>query len=221
MSQNEGNKGNKKYSQYTSAIIGGIIGTITTIAIIAILILIAYRTGTNGNNNNNTNNSANASNSAKANTSLYNSLLEDTETEHIIADSKLKYIPSSDMVLLTKAQIDEYMGTGYSNYYEFIAVNTDMSKMIYCFVIDKTTQSDYTAEQYIQDSLKNTNYEQITTQTIAETEFSVAQLTHEEEDKKYIEDCYVYKYDNKLLCIDFWHLDGVENNLAEMLQHIE
>ena len=88
-------------------------------------------------------------------------------------------------------------------------------------IIDKTIEADYTAEQYITESLQNTTHSEITKTTLAGIEFAATQLAHEEEGKKYIEDCYVTKQENKILCLDFWHLENQENNLAEMLQAIE
>lgn len=210
--------------KFLTGVIVGIIACIGLFVILAFIVVSMYKIGfENGKNNNQvntTNNTTNTNTATKSNTT-YNGLLEDIEKEHIIADSKLKYIPGNEMLILTKSQIDEYMGQGYSNYYEFVAVNSDMSKMLYCFIIDKTTENDYTAEQYIQESLKSTSHSEITTQTIAGIEFSVVQLSHNEEGKNYVEDCYVYKYNNKLLCLDFWHLAEQENNLAQMLQAVE
>lgn len=204
--------------KFITGVITGIICCIGLLVILGFIAASIYEAGFKNGQNKNSNNTTNV---AKNNTTAYNGLLENIEKEHIISDSKLKYVPGTEMLILSKEQIDTYMGQGYSNYYEFVAVNADMSKMLYCFIIDKTSQEDYTAEQYIQESLKNVNHGEITKQTIAGIEFSVAQLPHNEEGKNYVEDCYVYKYNNKLLCLDFWHLSEQENNLAQMIQPVE
>ena len=207
-----------KFKLSSDMVTGIIIGVFSISIIIGILFLV-YRAGKNdGINTAKTNNTANTTQSSN---SSYNGILNIVEKEHIIANFKLKFVPSTDMLILGKTEINKYMGEGYADKYEFVAVNADMSKMLYCFIIDKTTQADYTAEQYIEESLHNTTHSEITKTTLAGIEFATTQLAHEEEGKKYIEDCYVTKQENKILCLDFWHLENQENNLAEMLQAIE
>ena len=212
---------NKK-NKLSEGVIGGIIGAIATVVTLAIIGFILYKTGFgNLNNNGNAqNNSNNAANSASSNSASYASLLEGVESEHSLEWFNLKFVPASDMVLLTKAQINEFMGDGAADHYEFVAVNQEVNKIIYGFIINKTTEEDYTAEKYIEESLQNVNHGEITKQTMGNREFVTSEIVRNEDGENYVENCYVYKFGDKLLCLDFWRTSDQPNNLADMVSEL-
>jgi hypothetical protein len=198
------------------SVIGGIIGAIAAVTAIAIIGIILYKIGfSNGSkNSNNTNNTTNTNTS---NNVTLEQMLEGAETEHSLEWFNLKFVPSSDMVLLTKAQINEYMGDGASDHYELVAVNQELNKIIYGFVITKSTEEEYTAESYINESLQNIEHSEITKVTMGGKEFVTSEIIRTEDGENFIEDCYVYKFGDKLLCLDFWRTESQANNMAEMI----
>ena len=181
---------NKKY-KLSEGVIGGIIGAVATVITLAIIGFIMYKSGFSNviNNGNAQNNSNNTTNSASSNMTLNASLLEGAEKEHALEWFNLKFTPASDMVLLTKAQINEFMGDGAADHYEFVAVNQEVNKIIYGFIINKTTEEDYTAEKYIEDSLQNVNHGEITKQTMGNREFVTSEIILNEDGQNYVETC--------------------------------
>lgn len=142
------------------------------------------------------------------------------ETEHVIQDSKLKFVPSEDMLILTDEEIDSFLGTGYSTWYEIISMNQDGTKLLYCFIVDN--EKNQTAEEYLKESLGDLQFDDFKMQNIAGFDFANATLTIEEEgDGIYKENCYVYLYDNKFICFDYWTAENIENTLPDMIQKID
>lgn len=202
----------------------GLITALVTVGIVfailfVIVILAMNSDGKNTSKSNKTKNVSNSTNNSAITPSEYQGNVDVNESEHVISDTNIKFVPTSDMLILTDNEIEQYMGQGYSQFYEFVSVNSDISKMLYCFKIDNS--NNYTAEQYIQESLKDVDYGEIKKETIAGLEFSKAEILRKEDEGDYKEECYVYLYDNTLLCMDYWHLATQENNLAQMFQVVE
>lgn len=187
------------------------------VAIIAGISILAFKLSGNSQNATNGANTTNTTNTTE-NTGFINDAIT-YETEHIIQDVKIKFVPKEDMLILTDSEIDQYMGAGYSQVYEIVSMNAEATKMLYCFVVDNS--ENIAEEQYIENALGNTEHEKIEKQVIAELEFSGAKLNYDEDGKQYIEECYVHKYDDKFLCIDYWHLSTEENSISEMFQKVE
>ena len=150
----------------------------------------------------------------------YTGITESYETEQIIEDLKIKYVPASDMIILTDSEIEQYMGEGYSDLYEIVSMDSQGKKLLYVFKV-ANDENDYTTDEYIKNSLNGLDYSEITKETIAGIEFSKAQLSYEEDGDSYTEECYVYKYDNIFLCLDYWHSNDVKNELTQMFEKVE
>ena len=117
-------------------------------------------------------------------------------------------------------EIEQYMGEGYSQVYEFVSVDSNVNKIIYCFEVNNP--ENLSASDYLKTSLEGDDFEEITSETICEKEFYKTKIARPgETGGDYVEDCYVCENNGKLLCIDYWHLSTTENNLAQMLQKAE
>ncbi len=199
------------------AIIGAVIGAFVG-CILAFVVIIAIAKGFRNKINNPSNNSSDANISNYAGTDI-----EDYEKEHVIKEINLKYIPPKDMLILTKSEINQYMGEGYSDLYEIISMNETGKKLIYVFKIGNEEVSNYTAGEYLSKSLENSEHSEVTTETLGGLEFAKVEMEKEDTEagEKYVENCYVYKYDNEFICIDYWRLYTDENEIATMFQKVE
>ena len=200
----------KKNSKLIYAIIGGIVGSIIAILCVGILIFCIYKFGIDKKDNKNSNI-----------TTTNNSSLLDYETEHVIDDLKIKFVPTQDMLILNDSEIDQFMGQGYSDLYEIISMNETGDKLLYVFKIKEDEANNNTADEYIEKSMQNSEHDSIEKENICGIEFSKTNVVREEDGKKFNEACYVYKYDKTFLCIDYWYLSDLENNLPQMFQSVE
>lgn len=183
------------------------------IAAIIIIGMLSSNKSTTSSKNNSTTKASNITSSGNSNNVVY-------ETEHVIQDSKIKFVPTEDMIILTPDEINQYMGAGYSDWYEIVSMNLDGSKLLYCFVIEN--EKNQTAEEYLKESLGDLQYDEFKMQNIAGVDFANVTLTVDEEgDGIYKENCYVYQYDNKFLCFDYWIAENIENTLPNMIQKIK
>ena len=139
------------------------------------------------------------------------------EDEHIIDIAKMKFVPKDDLIILTDEEIEMYYGTEYT-FYEIIAINLEGTRFLYCFIDDDSEVKDLTAEEYLKDTLSSNEYEKIETVTISGFEFATTRLSFEQGGKKYSEDCYVYKVDNKFVCFDYCYLESEESNFDKMIE---
>lgn len=195
-------------------------GTIIAIAAFAVIVLIivlaiVFGRKDDSNNGNQTNNATNSS----IIPSEYQGSVNAYEKEHEITYFKLKYVAPADMLILTDDEINLYMGQGYSELYDFVAVDQSVKKMLYCFIIDNA--SDLSAEDYIKQSLKDVDYGEIRKETIAGREFSAVTIPRKEDDTNLLEECYVYTEHNRFLCLDYWHDVAAPNNVAEVIQEVQ
>ena len=209
--------------KYVPIGIASFIGVIIGAAIVIVFLLILVRT-TNRSSNNvvaTSNNSTNKSNSAIISSYQGSEELIESSKEHVIQEFGIKFVAPDDMVLLSDKGIEQYRGTGYSQFYEVMAMSSNEDKLFYCFVISDEKYKDYTEEQYLNESLQNSNHGEIQKEKIADTEFSKVTMTYEEDGKKYNEACYISKQNGKFLCFDYWYVDGIENNITSMIQKIQ
>lgn len=165
---------------------------------------------------NNISSSNNKTDDNKLNEDDYIGNMEDYETEHVIDFAKMKFTPPEELLILTENEIKTYLGEQYL-VYEIIAMNLDGTQLIYCFIDEGDDVKDLTAKEYLEDTLKNSKYDKIETVKIAGFEFQKTELTFEEEDGKYIEECYVCKIDNKFLCFDYNYLEGEGSDFKNMI----
>lgn len=207
---------NKEVSPITKKV-STIIGVCAFIVLVTIIIIaIVYG---RKNDSNNTNQTSNNTTNATISPSSYQGNVGKYEREHEITYFKLKYVAPDDMLILTDDEINLYMGQGYSELYDFVAVDNKVKKMLYCFIIDNA--EDKTAEQYIQESLKDVDYGEIRKETIAGKEFSAVTISRIDNDAALLEECYVYTEHNRFLCLDYWHDAAAPNNVAEVIQEVQ
>lgn len=139
------------------------------------------------------------------------------EDEHIINIAKMKFTPKDDLLILTDEEIKTYYGFEYTSY-EIIAMNLEGTRILYCFIDDDSEVEDLTAEEYLKDTLSSNEYEKIETVKISGFEFATTRLSFEQGGKKYSEDCYVYKADNKFVCFDYCYLESEKSSFDKMIE---
>ncbi len=195
-----------------------LIAIIVTFTVIAVMIVLVASTGSGSKSKNKTNTTNNVIVSNYAGTNV-----EEYEKEHVISDINIKYVPPTDMIILTKSEINQYMGEGYSDLYDVISMNETGKKLVYVFKVEGEEIKDYTSEEYLTKSLTNSEHGDVTKESIAGLEFAKVEMVKDDSEtgEKYIENCYVYKYDNKFLCIDYWRLSTDANEIATMFQKIQ
>ncbi len=211
--------------------------TFGVIAILIILMVVVIAVSDNSDSKskkNNTNNSLNSSisqnsntNTSKNNNSLDNSSTtsdddeslddEEYETEHVISSTKIKFVPKDDLLILTDKEIETYFGSSYTEY-EFVALNQEGSKMLYCFIDDNEDMKDKSAKEYLESTLESSEHTEIETKNIKGFEFETTKMSFEQGDEKYEEECYVYKHDDKFVCFDYCYLEGENGHFDEMIQ---
>lgn len=211
----------KSVKKYIPIVIASLIGAVVGATVVIVFFLLLGKSINKKSNNQAVGNNSNIS-SNNAIISSYQGtegLFEDTR-EHVIEGFGIKYTASDDMVLLSDKGIEQYRGTGYSQFYEIMAMSSNEDKLFYCFIISDEKYKDYSEEQYLKESLQNANYGEIQKEKIADMDFYKVQMTYEEEGKKYNEACYIAKKDGKFLCFDYWYTDGNENDLISRIQKI-
>lgn len=207
----------------------------TAVAVSAIIVLVAVfssadntrrKTNTSKSNSskinaieqqeNNISSSDNKTDDSKLNEYDYTGDKEEYETEHVIDFAKMKFTPPEELLILTENEIKTYLGEQYL-VYEIIAMNLDGTQLLYCFVDEGDDIKDLTAKEYLEGTLDNIEYDKIETVKIAGFEFQKTELTFDEEEGKYTEECYVCKIDNKFLCFDYNYLEGEGSDFKNMI----
>lgn len=138
------------------------------------------------------------------------------EEEHEIDVAGMNFIPKDNLLILTDEEIETYYGSDYTAY-EIIAMDLEGTRILYCFIDEDESIQDLSAEEYLQETLTSSEYDEIKTVDIAGFEFATAQLSFEQSGEKYLEDCYVYKVDGKFVCFDYCYLDGETSSFEKMI----
>ncbi len=166
------------------------------------------------------------SNKRKAQENLYNqntnqntkTIVEIRENEHIIKDTDLKFIPKNGMMILTDSEKQKYKKMID---YEFIAMNENHTKMLYCFIDNGFNGEELSAREYLEQAFNEDVRGEIELITIANREFQKTNLNLAEADETYIVDCYITKINDKFLCFNYWYPRAEQSNLNEMIEVVE
>lgn len=130
-----------------------------------------------------------------------------------ISGTDMKIQLTNDFELLTDEEINYLQGTDASDWYEFIAMDSLGTKVIYCYKIDKEelgeeiTPREYL--EYVFYGLENVEFE---TREISGFNLEVAKFTYEYEEEQYVEQYAIYEQDDEFICIDLAYL--ATNNLS-------
>lgn len=139
------------------------------------------------------------------------------EEEHAIDVAGMNFIPKDDLLILTDEEIETYYGAEYTAY-EIIAMDLEGTRILYCFIDEDVSIKDLSAEEFLEETLTGSDYDEIKTVDIAGFEFATTQLSFEQSGEKYLEDCYVYKVDGKFVCFDYCYLDGETSSFEKMIE---
>lgn len=185
-----------------------IIGIIIAIIISIVGLFVVLHFSNNDNKNNNTSTPNN------------NYRTIEYEKEHVIDIAKMKFIPKDDLLILTDKEIELYYGAEFT-FYEIISMNLSGTRILYCFIDENEEVKDLSSENYLKQKLKDSNYGEIKTINIAGFDFAVATLSFEQNGKKYVEDCYAYKVEDKFVCFDYSYLESEKSSFENMIQKVE
>lgn len=142
---------------------------------------------------------------------------DDEEYEFEI--DNMKFVPTSDLLILTDSEIKENFPNEDIEHYEFIASNKSFTKVIYSFIVDKTEyEEDITVEDFLKYSIDTNKEIQIENKKISGYEFKLVKLNELNGDKSYIEECYVYDSGTKLICFDYRYYTSQKSNFDKMIK---
>ena len=192
---------------------GIIIGIVIVVILVTISIIIAVAASSNNKKSNKTNKDDSNSTVSLNN----NEQTEEYESEHIIKDAKMKFIPKDDLLILTDNEITTYYGSQYTAY-EIIALNKEGDRIVYCFIDSGDDIKDYSAKEYLNNMINTSEEFEVKTVDINGFKFEKTQLSFENNEKKYTEECYVYKVDDKFICFDYSYPAGEKSNFNQMIE---
>ena len=142
-----------------------------------------------------------------------NNLSQSETITQEISGTDMKIQLTNDFELLTDEEIDYIQGTGASDLYEFIAMDSLGTKAIYCYKIDQTEfGEEITPREYLEYVFEGLENIELETREISGFNLEVAKYTYEYEEDQYIEQCAIYEQDNEFICIDLVYL--ATNNLS-------
>lgn len=140
---------------------------------------------------------------------------EEYETSHVITGTDLKFVPQDDLLILTKKEIETYIGAKYTAY-EIIAINVSKTRELYCFIDEGEEIKDITAKEYLEKTFDENDRTEITSVKIAGVEFQTTKLSFKDNNDKYTEDCYVAKVNGKFICFDYCYPEGESSSFEKM-----
>lgn len=187
---------------------------ILMISLIASTVVIAVMVGfmimLNSRNQDNTKNNANEQ---------PKTIVEIRENEHIIGNTGIKFIPKEGLMILTDSEKGKYKDIIE---YEFIAMNQNHTKMLYCMVDDGSSiEGDLSAKEYLQQAFTEEYRTDITDITVADLEFQKTSLKMEETKELYTVDCYITKIDGKFLCFNYWYPKTEQDDFSSMFEKVD
>jgi len=146
-------------------------------------------------------------------------IVEIRENSHIIKNTNIKFTPKDDLQLLTKSEKEKYKNVIE---YDFIAMNEKHTKMLYCFIdYGLNIEGNLTAREYLEQAFNENVRTEITSVTMANSEFQKTNLNLEEAGDLYTVECYITKINDKFLCFNYWYPKNEQSNLNEMLETME
>lgn len=164
----------------------------------------------NINNTTNTNTTSNNATSNTVNNSNGTSTAADTYT---IKEAGIIFEAKDGLKILSDKEIEYYYGEEYIDFYEFIAEDSDTSRILYCF-IDEDTHG-HTVEEYMEESLDGLEYDKIEKIKLGGFEAAKATLILDED---YNEDCYIIKKGDLYICFDYCYEEGLTSNFEKMIK---
>lgn len=127
-----------------------------------------------------------------------------SETTQTISETNMKVTLPSDLEVLTDEEINTiYQEEGIADFYEFIAMNQDGSKVVYAFVLNEDEFSQkVTPKEYLEMAFEGETGVKMENKTISGYDFMVAEYDYTYQEKNYKEVFIVHEEDNKFICFD-------------------
>lgn len=145
----------------------------------------------------------------------------DEKNEYEFSSVNMKFTAKDDLVIMTENEIEEYLGEEFLDY-DLVAMDLDGTRLLYAYVIDKGTYyskiKDYTAEELLKSVIENSEDMKIESKKISGFDFAKVSESYKENGKKYVEEFYICKVDEKFVIFDYSYEDGQKTNFEKMIQ---